>query len=108
VAAATLAEGQRSSGAPDNSVPPPDGPVPPRTGNQPIMRFCAHTLFTVRCAPDSPVHPRTEGNQGLLNGAPTAPRSLGAIKRTPRRMELYTKQSLNILQRQDIEFSPLL
>jgi hypothetical protein len=30
-----------------------------------------------------------------------APRSLGAIKGTPRRMELYTKHPLNILQRLD-------
>jgi hypothetical protein len=55
------------------------------------------TLLTVRCAPDSPVHPRTEGNHGLPNGAPTAPRSLEAIKGTPWRMELHTKHSLNIL-----------
>jgi hypothetical protein len=52
-------------------------------------------------APDCPVHPRTKGNQGLPNGAPTAPSSLGAIKGTPRRMEQYTKHPLNILQRQD-------
>jgi hypothetical protein len=44
------------------------------------------------------VHPRIEGNQGLPNGAPTAPRSLGTIKGTPRRMEQYTKHPLNILQ----------
>jgi hypothetical protein len=50
---------------------------------------------TVHCL----VHPRTEGNQNLPNGAPTAPRSLGAIKGTLRRMELYTKHPLNILQR---------
>jgi hypothetical protein len=60
-----------------------------------------HALFTVRCAPDSPVHPRTEGNQCLPNRALTAPRSLGAIKGTPRRMELKTKHPLNILQRRD-------
>jgi hypothetical protein len=58
-------------------------------------------LFTVRCAPDSPVHPRTEGNQCLPNRALTAPRSLGAIKGTPRRMELNTKHPLNILQQRD-------
>jgi hypothetical protein len=46
------------------------------------------------------VRPRTEGNQSLPNGDPTAPRSLGAIKGTLRRMELYTHQ-LNILQRRD-------
>jgi hypothetical protein len=52
-------------------------------------------------ASDCPVRPRTEGSQSLLNGAPTAPRSLGTIKGIPRRMELYTKHPLNILQRRD-------
>jgi hypothetical protein len=47
------------------------------------------------------MHPRTEGNQGLPNGAPTTPRSLGAIKGTPRRIELKTKHPLNILQYRD-------
>jgi hypothetical protein len=61
----------------------------------------ACTLFTVRCAPDSPVHPRTEGNHSLPNRAPTAPSSLGAIKGTPRRTEHNTKHLLNILQCQD-------
>jgi hypothetical protein len=55
-------------------------------------------LFTVRCAPDSPVHPRTEGKNCLPNGAPTAPSCLGARKGTPRRMEQYTKPPLNILR----------
>jgi hypothetical protein len=44
------------------------------------------------------VYPRTEGNLSLPNGAPTAPRSLGAIKGTPRRMEHHTKHPLNILR----------
>jgi hypothetical protein len=73
----------------------------PRTGKQPIRGFCARALFTVRCAPDSSVHPRTEGIQSLPNGAPMAPRSLGAIKGTPWCMELHTKHPLNILQRRD-------
>jgi hypothetical protein len=59
-------------------------------------------------APDCPVRPRTEGNQGLPNGTPTAPSSLGAIKGTPRRMKQNTKQLLNIQQCRDIEFTPLL
>jgi hypothetical protein len=70
----------------------------PRTRNQPITRFCAHTLFTVRCASYCPVHSRTEGNQCLPNGAPTTPRSFGAIKGTPRHMEFYTMHPLNIIQ----------
>jgi hypothetical protein len=83
-----VGRGQRSSGA-------PDGPMPSRTGNQPIRDFVAVALFTVQCAPNSPVHPRTEGNQGLQIGAPTTPRSLGAIKGTLRRMEHHTKHPLN-------------
>jgi hypothetical protein len=54
----------------------------PRTRNQPIRGFVAVALFTIRSGPDSLVYPRTEGNQGLPNGAPTAPKSLGAIKGT--------------------------
>jgi hypothetical protein len=77
------------------------------TDNQPITRFSARILFTVRCAPDCPMHPRAEGNHGLPNGAPAAPRSLGAIKGTPRRMEQYTKHPLNIIQRQDFSITPL-
>jgi hypothetical protein len=44
-------------------------------------------------APDYPVRPWTECNQGLPNGTQTAPSCLGAIKGTPRRMEQYTKHS---------------
>jgi hypothetical protein len=62
------------------------------------MGFEVIALFTVQCTLDSPVHPRTEGNQSLPNGAPMAPMSLGAIKGTPRRMDLHTKHPLNILQ----------
>jgi hypothetical protein len=47
-------------------------------------------LCSVWCAPDSLVHPRTEGNQGLPNGVPMAPRSLGAIKGPLGTLELYT------------------
>jgi hypothetical protein len=37
----------------------------------------------------------------IINGAPTAPSCLGAIKETPRHMEQYTKLPLNILRRLD-------
>ena len=47
---------------------------------------------SVRCAPDCPVHPTTEGKRGLPDLLSTAPSCLGAIKGTPRRMEEYTKQ----------------
>jgi hypothetical protein len=58
-------------------------------------------MFTVWCAQDSPVRQRTEGNNGLPNGAPTVSSCLGAIKGTHRCMEQYTKPPLNILQRLD-------
>jgi hypothetical protein len=57
---------------------------------------------------DCPVCPQTECNYGLPNGAPTAPSCLGAIKRTHRRMEQYTKHLLNILLiRRDFSFTHL-
>jgi hypothetical protein len=55
-------------------------------------------LFTVWCALDSPVRPRTEGKNCLPNGAPTTLSCLGAIKGSPRRMEQHTKPPLNILR----------
>jgi hypothetical protein len=60
-----------------------------------------------QAAPDCPVRPQTEGNYSLLNGAPTAPSCLGAIKGTPRRMEQYTKHVLNILRCRDFAFTHL-
>jgi hypothetical protein len=48
-------------------------------------------------APDCPVRHPTEGNDSLPCWSPTAPRCLGAIKRTPRRMEELPKHSLSIL-----------
>jgi hypothetical protein len=53
-----------------------------------------HALFTVRCAPDNPVHPRTEGNQRLPNEDQTAHLALGAIKGPPRRMEQLRRHTL--------------
>jgi hypothetical protein len=85
---------QRSTGAPDSLVPPEV-----ETNQSGDFFPClGHVLFTVRCAPDSPVHPWTEGNNGLPNGALTASSCLGAIKGTPRRMEQHTKPPLNILR----------
>jgi hypothetical protein len=54
-------------------------------------------LFSVRCASDSLVHPRTEGNQSLPNGAPTTPRSLGDIKGPLRRHGAEQKHTLSII-----------
>jgi hypothetical protein len=53
--------------------------------------------FSVRCALDSSVHPRTEGNQSLPNGAPTTPRSLGDIKGPLRRRGAEQKHTLSII-----------
>jgi hypothetical protein len=55
-------------------------------------------LFMSGGAPDCPVRHPTEDKNCLPNWTPTAPSCLGAIKRTPRRMEQYTKHSLNILR----------
>jgi hypothetical protein len=58
-------------------------------------------LLDVRCAPDSPVHPRTEGNQGLPNEGATAPLALGAINRAPMRLYQIHKHTLSTLQLRD-------
>jgi hypothetical protein len=42
-----------------------------------------------------PVHHPTEGKDSLPRLSPTAPRCLGAIKGTPRRMEEISKHSLS-------------
>ena len=60
---------------------------------------------TVRCAPDCPVRPMTEGKDGLPDLFSTAPSCLGAIKGTPRRMEEYTKHSYNTPKHQDIDLT---
>jgi hypothetical protein len=57
----------------------------PAAGNS---RLCQRSKGITHCslssgAPDYLVHPLTEGNQSLPNGALTAPRSLWAIKGTP-------------------------
>jgi hypothetical protein len=49
-------------------------------------------------APDFPVRHPTEGKNCLPELLPTAPSCLGAIKGTSRRMEEYTKHTLNILR----------
>jgi hypothetical protein len=52
---------------------------------------------SVRCAPDCPVRQATEGKNCLPGMLSTAPSCLGAIKRSPRRMEENTKHPLSIL-----------
>jgi hypothetical protein len=50
-----------------------------------------------KSAPDSPMRQATEDKNCLPGLLSTAPRCLGAIKGTPRRMEEYTKHSLSIV-----------
>jgi hypothetical protein len=59
--------------------------------------LCAYCSLS-GAPPDSAVHQRTEGQNCLPNGVPTAPSCLGAIKGNPRGMEHYTKPPLNILR----------
>jgi hypothetical protein len=54
-----------------------------------------------KSAPDCPVRQSTEGKNCLPGMLSTAPSCLGAIKGTPRRMEVYTKHSLSIPKHQD-------
>jgi hypothetical protein len=63
-------------------------------------------LFSVRCAPDSPVHPRTQGNPELPNEEPSTPRLLGAIKGTLRSMEHVSKHTLSTIQLRDSATTP--
>jgi hypothetical protein len=58
-------------------------------------------LFMSDGASHCPVHQPTEGKNCLLNGDPTAPSCLGAIKGTPRHMEQHTKPPLDILRHLD-------
>ena len=62
---------------------------------------------SVRCAPDCPVRPMTEGKISLPRLLSMAPSCLGAIKGTPRRMEEHTKHSYNIPKHQDIDSAHL-
>jgi hypothetical protein len=59
-------------------------------------------------APDYLVRQATEGKNCLPRLLSTAPSCLGAIKGTPRRMEVYTKHSLSIPKHQDIDSALLI
>jgi hypothetical protein len=58
-------------------------------------------------APDCPVRQATEGKNCLPGLLSTAPSCLGAIKRTPRRMEEDTKHTLSILDHSHFVFAHL-
>jgi hypothetical protein len=61
-------------------------------------RLCTgHEQWLSGGAPDCPVCHPTECNFGLPCWPPTAPSYLGAIKKSPRRMEALPKHSRNIL-----------
>jgi hypothetical protein len=55
-------------------------------------------LFIVRCAPDSPMHPRIEGNQGIPNKEETTPLDLAALKGPPRHIELLPENTKSTLK----------
>ena len=57
---------------------------------------------SVRCAPDCPVRPTTEGKDSLPDVFSTAPSCLGAIKGTPRRMEENTKHPFSTIDHSHI------
>jgi hypothetical protein len=59
-------------------------------------------------APDYLVRQATEGKNCLPRLLSTAPSCLGALKGTPRRMEVYTKHSLSIPKHQDIDSALLI
>jgi hypothetical protein len=87
---------------------------PGRTGLSGVSPDCpvCHGCRSYDCslsdgAPDCSVRPQTEGNNGLPNGAPTAPSCLRVIKGTPRRMEQYIKHPLNILRHRDFVYTHL-
>lgn len=96
--------GQRSPGRTGLSGAPPDYPMCHETRGW--QRSASPNKGIAHCslssgAPDCLVHPWTEDNQSLPNGAPTAPKSLEAIKGTPKHMEHYTKHPLNTLRHRD-------
>jgi hypothetical protein len=59
-------------------------------------------------APDCPVRQATEGKNCLPGMHSMAPSCLGAIKGTPRRMEVNTKHSLSIPKHQDFDSAHLI
>jgi hypothetical protein len=63
----------------------PSGSMVQRSALPKKERNCA--LFMSGGASECPVRQRTEGNNCLLNGDPTSPIYLGAIKGTPRRLD---------------------
>jgi hypothetical protein len=82
-----------------------------RVTRGPCQRSIGHTRLLKRLsggAADCPVHHSTEGKIGLPSCPPTAPSCLGAMKRTPRRMEHNTKLSRNILRLLDSDSTHLI
>jgi hypothetical protein len=91
----TCQPGQWTVGRTRLSGAPPDRSVCQVINGR--LRQKGKQLSTVQC----PVHPRTKSNQSVPNGVPTAPRSLGAIKRPPRHHGVEHKHTLSTLQLQD-------
>jgi hypothetical protein len=86
--------GRATRGRANGRKEAPDCPVCTGLSGAPDLQRSASLFMetnrapdSVRCAPDCPVRPTTEGKIGLLDLLSTAPSCLGAIKGTPRRME---------------------
>jgi hypothetical protein len=87
------------SGAPHQTVQCPTEKETNQSGDS--LPHPMLILFIVRCATEQSGAPTNRRQELPTNGVPTAPRCLGAIKGTPRRMEHYTKHPVNILRRLD-------
>jgi hypothetical protein len=85
---------QRSDGAPNCLVPT-------WNGKWPIRNLFIVALCTVRYATAHSSAPVDRECWELPNEAPTAPRSLGAVKGPPKRMEMFPKHTLSTLQLQN-------
>jgi hypothetical protein len=100
---ATRGLSQRSVGAPDCPVCTRQCPVRQEVWRATVgftrkgrRSGTGQALFMSGGAPDCPVHHPTEGNKCLPNGMPTAPRPLGTLKGTPRRLQQWHKCSQQV------------
>jgi hypothetical protein len=93
---ATRGLSQRSVGAPDYPVRQEVRGATVGFTRKGRRSGTRQALFLSGGAPDCPVHQPTEGKNGLPNEAPTAPRPLGSIKGTPRRLKQEKKSSQQV------------
>jgi hypothetical protein len=76
-------------------------------GKWPISDHLTIILWTARCATGQSDARADREGWDIPNEAPTAPRPLGAIKGSPRRMKQHTKHTLSTLQLWDSTTTPL-